>query len=317
MKLIPLRVGFRINIMMSEKIKITECPRDAIQGLQNYIPTRLKVEYLNKLLQVGFDTLDFGSFVSPQAVPQMKDTAQVVEKLDLASSSTKLLAIIPYRCGYDKVDACKFEEITYVGYPLSVSETFQLKNVHTSYKDSFEKVKEIQEGLVEHPGKRLQIYISMAFGNPYGDEWNIDIINNTVKKLKELDITNIALSDTIGLGKPENIEEIFRIMINEYPEIEFGAHFHSKRSEWKEKVDAAFLGGCRKFDGALSGYGGCPLSGYDMIGNVATENLLAYFEERNIDLGLNKENLSEALEFAPHVFKHNQTYIPPAPYYDF
>ena len=302
---------------MNEKIKITECPRDAIQGLRNFIPTRLKAEYINSLLRVGFDTLDFGSFVSPQAVPQMKDTPQVVEKLDLAASSTKLLAIIPYRCGYDKVDACKFEEITYVGYPLSVSETFQLKNVHTSYEDSFEKVKEIHEGLQSYPGKKLQIYISMAFGNPYGDDWNIDIIHKTVEKLNKLGITNIALSDTVGMGQPEDIEEIFKVMINDFPDIEFGAHFHSKPSEWKEKVDAAFTGGCRKFDGALSGYGGCPLSGYDMIGNIATENLISYFEEKNIDLHLDKEKLKEAAEIAPHVFKHNQVYIPPAPYYDF
>ena len=302
---------------MNGKIKITECPRDAIQGLQNYIPTRLKAEYMNKLLQVGFDTLDFGSFVSPQAVPQMKDTPQVIEKLDLGASSTKLLAIIPYKCGYDKIDACKFEEITYVGYPLSVSETFQLKNVHTSYKKSFEKVMEIQDGLALYPSKKLQIYISMAFGNPYGDEWNLDIIDSTVDRLVKYGIRNIALSDTVGLGKAEDINAIFSFMINKYPDVEFGAHFHSKPSEWKEKVDAAYSGGCRKFDGALSGYGGCPLSGYDMIGNIATENLIAFFDDKNIALGLNREKLNEAAKIAPHVFKHNPVYIPPAPYYDF
>ncbi len=302
---------------MNEKIKITECPRDAIQGLQHYIPTRLKAEYINKLLQVGFDILDFGSFVSPNAVPQMKDTPQVIEKLDLGASSTDLLAIIPYKCGYDKIDACRFEEITYVGYPLSVSETFQLKNVHTSYENSFEKVKEIQDGLAEYSHKKLRIYISMAFGNPYGDKWNLDILDRTVEKLIKCGIKDIALSDTVGLGKPEDIEEIFSIMINKYPDAEFGAHFHSMPKDWKAKVEAAYSGGCLKFDSALSGYGGCPLSGYDMVGNIATEDLIVFFEEKNFDLGLNKEKLIEAAEIASRLFKHNPVYIPPVPYYDF
>jgi len=302
--------------MPNEKVKITECPRDAIQGLRNFIPTRLKAEYINQLLQVGFDTLDFGSFVSPRAVPQMKDTPQVLERLDLATSSTKLLAIIPYKCGYDEVDACQFEEISYVGFPLSISETFQLKNVRSTFNDSFERVKEIQSGLSGH-SKELLVYISMAFGNPYGDEWNIDIINSTVSKLQGLGIKTIALSDTVGISKPKDIELIFKTMINEYPEIEFGAHFHTTPKRWHEKIEAAYLGGCRRFDGSLKGFGGCPLSGYDLVGNMPTENLISYFDENNIKLDIDMEAFMNAASMAPKVFEHNSFYKAPTPYYDF
>jgi len=302
---------------MNDVIKITECPRDAIQGLRNFIPTRLKAEYINQLLQVGFDTLDFGSFVSPRAVPQMKDTPQVLERLDLASSSSKLLAIIPYKCGYDELDACQFEEITYVGFPLSISETFQLKNVRSSFEDSFDRVREIQDSLSGRATKELLVYISMAFGNPYGDEWNIDIINATISKLNNFGIRTIALSDTVGISKPEDIEMIFKAMISEYPQIEFGAHFHTTAATWKEKVDAAFLGGCRRFDGALKGFGGCPLSGYDLVGNMPTENLISYFDEKKIELNLNMEAFFEAAALAPKVFEHNSFYKAPTPFYDF
>lgn len=302
---------------MIEQIKITECPRDAIQGLRNFIPTHLKVEYINTLLKVGFDTLDFGSFVSPKAIPQMRDTTHVLEQLDLASSSSKLLAIIPYKCGYDEVDACQYSEITYVGFPLSISETFQLKNVRSTFEDSFLRVAEIQDGLKDFSDKELLVYISMAFGNPYGDPWNIDIIHSTVSKLNDLGVRIIALSDTVGLSKPKDIETIFKTMIAEYPEIQFGAHFHTTPTTWEEKIDAAFTGGCRRFDGALQGFGGCPLSGYDLVGNMPTENLIAYFTDKGIELNLNMDEFHKAQEIAPKVFTHNPIYIPPTPYYNF
>jgi hydroxymethylglutaryl-CoA lyase len=300
-----------------EKVKLTECPRDAIQGLRNYIPTHLKAEYINSLLKVGFDTIDFGSFVSPRAVPQMKDSADVLEKLDLASSSSKLLAIVPFKCGFGELNACSFEEISYLGFPLSISETFQNKNVRSTFEDSFRIVEEIQENIKDMKNKELLVYISMAFGNPYGDTWSVDIVSSTAERLNKLNIKTIALSDTVGISNPKDIKNLFDTLIPAYPEIEFGAHFHTTAQTWEGKVAAAYEGGCRRFDGALKGYGGCPLSGYDMVGNMPTENLIHFFETNNVQTGINQDALAQVWEIALKVFSHNPIYIPPVPYYNY
>ena len=300
-----------------DRVKLTECPRDAIQGLRTYIPTHIKVEYVNALLKLGFDTIDFGSFVSPHAIPQMRDTAEVLEELDLASSSSKLLAIVPYKCGIDEVNPCLYEEITYLGFPLSVSETFQLKNVRSTYEHSFDVVAEIMDSIRDNSNKELLVYLSMAFGNPYGDPWNEGVVANAVERLSKLGVRTIALSDTVGISKPKEVEKIFSAMIGAFPHIEFGAHFHTTPAKWEEKIDAAYLGGCRRFDGAFKGYGGCPLSGFDMVGNMPTENMISYFEKRKIETGINMELLPGIWEIALKVFTHNPIYIPPVPFYGY
>jgi len=278
-------------------MKIIECPRDAMQGISAFIPTDIKAAYINQLLKVGFDTIDFGSFVSPKAIPQLKDTAEVLAKLDLENTSSKLLAIIANTRG--AVDACNFEEINYLGFPLSVSEQFQQRNTKKSIAQALSTVEEIQNLSVKN-NKELVVYLSMAFGNPYGENNHPDIVAELTEKLHQLEIGIVALSDTIGVSSPTNIAPLFSTLIQEYPSIEFGAHFHTTPDKWEEKVESAYQNGCRRFDAALKGYGGCPMAKDDLVGNMPTEKLITYFTE---DLGLNGVELEKSLSLSTSVFK--------------
>jgi hydroxymethylglutaryl-CoA lyase len=276
------------NKSLKNKMKLIECPRDAIQGLHQFISTEKKVKYINLLLESNlFDTIDFGSFVSPKAIPQMADTVEVVKKLDLSTSKSKLLAIIANERGAN--DDCQFEEISYLGYPFSISETFQLRNTNATIFESLERVKTIHE-ITQKANKQLVIYISMGFGNPYGDEWNAEIAINWVDELQKIGIKIFSLSDTVGIAKPESIKYLFQNLIPKYPTLEFGAHLHTTPDSWKEKIDAAYNAGCRRFDGAILGYGGCPMAADDLVGNMATENLLTYAHTTEQDSINNKIN---------------------------
>ncbi|MCF0057485.1 hydroxymethylglutaryl-CoA lyase [Dyadobacter sp. CY356] len=272
-------------------MKIIECPRDAWQGHHPFIPTEQKTEYLNKLLRVGFDTIDFGSFVSAKAMPQVSDTAEIISKLDLSNSSTKLLSIVANERGAS--EACAFDEISYLGYPFSISETFQLRNTNATIQASLKRVQEIQK-LCEQNNKKLVIYISMGFGNPYGDLWNPEIVLQWIEKLSALGITIFSLADTVGLASIDDISSLFNQLISANPDLEFGAHFHTKPEEWKNKIEAAYNAGCRRFDGALLGYGGCPMAQDDLVGNMPTERLLDFIIEKKEPNLLDLNALEEA-----------------------
>ena len=280
------------------RVWVTECPRDAMQGIHDFIPTGLKIEYLNALLRVGFDRLDFGSFVSPKAIPQLSDTAQVLAGLEL-SQSTKLLAIIANLRG--ATEASSFDAISFLGYPFSVSETFQRRNTNSGIADSFETVKRIQEQAVK-TGKELLVYISMAYGNPYGDVWNSDVVIDWISKLRESGIRKIALADTVGLANAKEVAYLTEAVIREFPEIEVGAHLHCKPGNWKDKVEAAFGAGCRHFDAAIKGYGGCPMAEDDLVGNLATENLIQYLNEKNVETLIKPDEFNNAVHVSNLVF---------------
>ena len=278
-------------------IKLIECPRDAMQGWKDFIPTETKIEYINKLLEVGFDTIDVGSFVSPKAIPQMADTALVLPKLKMSDS--KLLAIIANARGAE--DAVQYDEITYLGFPFSISETFQLKNTNSTITDSLKTVESIQQLCVQHK-KEMVVYISMGFGNPYGDEYSSEIAIDWVEKLSSLGVKIFSMSDTVGVSNPDNISTIFSHLIKSFPSLEFGAHFHSTKETALEKIDAAFANQCIRFDSALNGIGGCPMAQNDLVGNLATEQVIGYFEQKNIELNLNKIALGEAMIMASGIF---------------
>lgn len=283
----------------SAELKLIECPRDAMQGIHEFIPTDVKARYINQLLKVGYDTLDFGSFVSPKAIPQMKDTAEVLSKLHIEQSDTKLLAIVANTRG--AVDAVQFDEISYLGYPFSISETFQLRNTNATIAESLVRVEEIHNLAIKN-GKEAVIYISMGFGNPYGDEWNVNICSKWVDKLADMGIRIMALSDTIGVATPDSISYLFEHLIPAFPDVEFGAHLHSPPYNWLPRIDAAYKSGCRRFDSALRGYGGCPMAKDELTGNMATENLLQYFSEHNVATGIDMDAFKKALKISETVF---------------
>ncbi|HEV7348887.1 hydroxymethylglutaryl-CoA lyase [Telluribacter sp.] len=272
-------------------MKIIECPRDAWQGYHPFIPTEQKVKYLNTLLRVGFDTLDFGSFVSAKAMPQVSDTELVVRQLDLTGTTTRLLAIVANERGAQ--EACQHEAISYLGYPFSISETFQLRNTNATIVESVGRVEAIQELCRQH-GKELVIYISMGFGNPYGDPWNAGVALHWVEQLATLDIRIFSLADTVGVAGADDIQTIFSQLVLSRPDLEFGAHFHTTPTNWREKVLAAYKAGCRRFDGALFGYGGCPMAQDTLVGNMPTENLLDFVQDKQELLPLDYEALAEA-----------------------
>lgn len=281
-------------------MKIIECPRDAMQGIKHWIPTDLKIKYINELLNVGFDTLDFGSFVSPKAIPQLKDTEEVLSKLNLSETKSKLLAIVANERG--AIDACRFDEIQFLGYPFSISEEFQKRNTNASIEESLSRVEAIQNLCLKH-NKRLVIYISMGFGNPYGEQWSPDIAAHWSNRLaSELDIKILALSDTIGVSNPNNIDQLFSTLIPEFPKVEFGAHLHSTIETRMEKIEAAYNAGCKRFDGAIKGYGGCPMAADDLVGNMATEDLLLFATNNKLELNLNSEALANATAISNEVF---------------
>ncbi|HEX9601094.1 MAG TPA: hydroxymethylglutaryl-CoA lyase [Mariniflexile sp.] len=272
---------------MSSEIKIIECPRDAMQGIKQFIPTEKKAQYIQSLLRVGFDTIDFGSFVSPKAIPQMVDTAEVLSMLDLSNTTSKLLAIIANTRGAE--DACKHAEINYLGYPFSISENFQMRNTHKTIAQSVVTLSEILE-VANKANKEVVVYISMGFGNPYGDPWNVGIVGEWTERLSNMGVKILSLSDTIGSSNPESIRYLFSNLIPQYTNIEFGAHLHTTASSWFEKVDAAYKSGCKRFDGAIQGYGGCPMAKDELTGNMPTEKLLSYFTSQ-------KNNSLNALSF--------------------
>jgi hydroxymethylglutaryl-CoA lyase len=283
----------------TQHLALVECPRDAMQGLHEFIPTKDKIRYINKLLEVGFDTIDFGSFVSHKAVPQMKDTAEVLNGLNMQNSGTSLLAIIANLRGAE--DACRFPEIGYLGFPLSLSETFQERNTNKSIEEAFVSIGEIQNLCIRHK-KKLVTYLSMGFGNPYGDPYDKAYIEQFVTRLDQLEIEIICPSDTIGVSNPANITALFSSLINKFPHIEFGAHLHSTPATSIEKTEAAWMAGCRRFDGALKGFGGCPMATDELTGNIATEKTIQFFENNKIDLKIDKHRLNEALIMASEIF---------------
>lgn len=277
-------------------IKIVECPRDAMQGMKEFIPTEQKIEYINALLKVGFHTIDFGSFVSEKAIPQMKDTRAVLAGLDLDHTKSKLLAIVANQRG--ATDAAEYEEIDFIGYPFSISETFQMRNTNSTIEESFVRVSEIQE-ICKRNDKKLVVYVSMGFGNPYGDLYSPDIAIAWSDRLyRELGIDIIALSDTIGVATPDIITELYSNLIPAIPQVEFGAHMHTTPDTWHEKIDAAYKAGCRRFDGAMKGFGGCPMAKDDLTGNMPTELMLTYFENKSEMPLLNQEALNTSLALA-------------------
>ena len=265
---------------MDRSIKIIECPRDAMQGIKTFIPTDLKVKYIQSLLRVGFDTLDFGSFVSPKAIPQMRDTKAVLDKLDLSSTSTKLLSIVANLRGAEM--ACSIDSIDYLGFPFSISENFQMRNTHKTISESEIVLKDILE-ITQKSNKKLVVYMSMAFGNPYGDSWDVDIVSEWADRLHSMGVEILSLSDTIGSSKPESISYLFSNLIPKFPHIEFGAHLHTHPNSWYEKLNAAYKAGCYRFDGAIQGFGGCPMASDSLTGNMPTEKIISYFNSENID----------------------------------
>jgi hydroxymethylglutaryl-CoA lyase len=281
------------------EIKLIECPRDAMQGWKKFIPTEKKIEYINSLLKVGFDTIDFGSFVSQKAIPQMADTRDIVRSLELGASSTKLLAIVANMRGAE--EASVFDEITYLGFPFSVSETFQQRNTNSSIDQSLERVEDIQNLCIK-TGKQLVVYMSMGFGNPYGDLYDEEIVFEWVNKLVAMDIGIISLADTVGVATPAQVYDVTSYLVESLPGTEIGVHLHSTVENWKEKLTAAVKAGCKRFDGALKGIGGCPMADDELVGNMDSELMINYFEQNNLLAGLNKEALSESLRIAGEIF---------------
>lgn len=280
-------------------IKLIECPRDAMQGWKTFIPTETKIEYINSLLKVGFDTIDFGSFVSPKAIPQMADTKEVIRSLDFEISNSKLLAIVANPRGAE--DASVYDQITYLGFPFSVSETFQQRNTNSSIQESLGRVEEIQNICVKSD-KELVVYISMGFGNPYDDPYDEDIVFEWVNQLVAMDIKIISLADTVGVATTEQVYDMTSYLIESLPGIEIGVHLHSTPANWEEKLEAATRAGCKRFDGALKGIGGCPMANDELVGNMNTELMIQYFKEQNMLPTLNEYALLESLQIAGEIF---------------
>jgi hydroxymethylglutaryl-CoA lyase len=282
-----------------EKIKIIECPRDAMQGIKPFIPTERKVDYIQALLRVGFDTIDFGSFVSPKAIPQMVDTAEVLAQLDLSQTQSKLLAIIANTQGAELASVHK--EIQYLGFPFSISENFQMRNTHKTIAESLVTLQEILN-IADKSNKEVVTYISMGFGNPYGDVWNVDVVGEWTEKLANMGVKILSLSDTIGSSTPEVIDYLFSNLIPKYPNIEFGAHLHTTPDKWHEKIDAAYKAGCRRYDGAIQGFGGCPMAKDDLTGNMPTEKMLSYFTQQKANTNTSPMSFESAYNVASRLF---------------
>lgn len=282
-----------------EPIKIIECPRDAMQGIKTLIPAAKKAYYIQSLLRVGFDTIDFGSFVSPKAIPQMHDTAEVLSMLDLSQTKSKLLAIIANTQG--AVSAAEHSEIQYLGYPFSISENFQMRNTHKTIAESLVTLQEILN-IADQSNKEVVAYLSMGFGNPYGDPWDVEIVGEWTEKLSNMGVKILSLSDTVGSSTPDVIDYLFSNLIPKYPKIEFGAHLHTVPEKWFEKIDAAYNAGCRRFDGAIQGFGGCPMAKDDLTGNMPTEKLLSYFTTKKEPTGTSPMSFESSYNEATKLF---------------
>ena len=283
------------------KVKIIECPRDAMQGIRDFIPTQQKIDYIQSLLRVGFDTIDFGSFVSAKVIPQMQDTARVLAGLDLSQTQSKLLAIIASTRGAE--EAAQYKQIDYLGFPFSISENFQMRNTHKTIVESLVSLQEILD-IAHANNKQVVTYLSMGFGNPYGDPWNVDIVGEWTERLANMGVKIISLSDTIGSSTPEIIDYLFSHLIPQYANIEFGAHLHTNPTQWFEKLDAAYQSGCHRFDGAIQGFGGCPMAKDELVGNMPTEKMLSYFTAKKVDCNLNSLSFESAYNEARKVFLH-------------
>jgi hydroxymethylglutaryl-CoA lyase len=284
---------------LENNIKIIECPRDAMQGIKPFIPTERKVAYLQSLLRVGFDTIDFGSFVSPKAIPQMQDTAEVLSQLDLSQTSSKLLAIIANTQG--AISASQHDAIQYLGFPFSISENFQMRNTHKTIAESLITLQEIL-AIADATNKEVVTYISMGFGNPYGDPWNVEIVGEWTQKLAQMGVKILSLSDTVGSSTPDVISYLFSNLIPQYPHIEFGAHLHTTPDKWFEKIDAAYKAGCRRYDGAIQGFGGCPMAKDDLTGNMPTEKMLSYFTQQKANTHTSPMSFESAYNEATKLF---------------
>ncbi|MGY8933690.1 MAG: hydroxymethylglutaryl-CoA lyase [Flavobacteriales bacterium] len=282
-----------------QNVKIIECPRDAMQGVRDWIPTKEKAQFIQSLLDCGFDTIDFGSFVSPKAIPQMKDTSELLSLLDVSNTESQLLAIVANIRGAE--DAVMYNEIDYLGYPFSISENFQMRNTHKTIAQSIETLQEILN-LADSKNKKVVAYLSMGFGNPYGDPWNVDIVGEWTEKLSNMGVKILSLSDTVGSSTPDIITYLFSELITKYPSIEFGAHLHTTTTKWKEKVSAAYLAGCRRFDGAIQGFGGCPMAKDDLTGNMPTEKMLSYFAAEKVITNINSMSFENAYNEASKIF---------------
>jgi hydroxymethylglutaryl-CoA lyase len=285
--------------MANNSIQLIECPRDAMQGWQHFIPTEKKIEYINSLIAVGYDTIDFGSFVSPKAIPQMADTVAVLKKLKISNSSSKLLTIIANTRG--AAEAVFFDQITYLGFPFSISPTFQLRNTNSTQQQSLQSIDEIQALCVKHK-KQLVVYLSMGFGNPYNDAYNEEILLHWADEMVKRKIEIISLADTVGLGTKEQISIALKTLIPKYTSTTFGVHLHSTKFNWEEKLQASVDAGCKRFDGALKGIGGCPMAQDDLVGNMDSEKMIAYFEEQQLFNNYNKEALAKSLRLAEEIF---------------
>jgi hydroxymethylglutaryl-CoA lyase len=286
-----------VNMQLS--LKLVECPRDAMQGWPHFISTEKKIQYLNSLLKVGFDTLDFGSFVSPKAIPQMADTKEVISKLDLKDTNTKLLAIVANTRGAE--EAVVYDQISYLGFPFSLSPTFQMRNANSSMEESVQRVESILELCIKNH-KELVVYLSMGFGNPYGDVYNEEILLHWANEMISRGITVLSLADTVGVATPEQIHVALKTLIPKYPGISIGVHLHSTPQNWRSKVDAAINAGCTRFDGALKGIGGCPMAQDELVGNMDTELMIPYFEEKTVLKHINHEALNNSLQIAAEIF---------------
>ena len=282
-------------------IKIVECPRDAMQGIKQWIPSEIKLDYLQSVLSVGFDVVDFGSFVSKRAIPQMSDSAYIIDQLDLSNTTSKLLAIVANERG--ALDACSHSSLSFLGFPFSISEIFQMRNTNKSINESFEELKKIKT-ISEKYSKNLVVYLSMGFGNPYGEPWNYEIVDKWIDKLSDLKIQVISLSDTIGTAVPDDIFNIFSNIIPRYTQVEFGAHFHTRPDDWFKKIDSAYRAGCKRFDGAIQGFGGCPMAKDELTGNLPTEKLISYFNTLNKKTSINSLNFESCYNHALRLFSN-------------
>ncbi len=281
------------------ELKMIECPRDAMQGMAHFVPTSLKIAYLNQLLSMGFDTLDCGSFVSPKAIPQMRDTAEVLDSLDLGNSNTQLLVIAANLRG--AIEASEFDQVNAIGFPMSISPTFQLRNTNSSIDEAYKTVDQMQQLCVKS-NKNLVVYLSMGFGNPYGDTWNVELTAEWAFKMSQIGVRTISLSDTVGTAQLSDIDGLFKLLMKELPQVEFGAHLHTNPAFFEPKLAAAYSAGCRRFDGAIKGYGGCPMASDQLTGNMPTELMLQWMDQNKIKHGIDSEKLTETLLMANQIF---------------
>ena len=282
-------------------VKVVECPRDAMQGIKTWIPTNEKINYVQSLLNVGFDVLDVGSFVSPRSIPQMKDSREVLESLDLKSTNSKLLYIVANLRGAN--EACHYSQIDFLGFPFSISENFQMRNTNKTIDDAIDVLKGIIS-ISEKNNKKVVVYLSMGFGNPYGDEWDYEVLEKWISIINSLGVKTISISDTIGVSTPTKIDKVFKNSIKQFPRIEFGAHFHTKPSNWFEKIDSAYKAGCRRFDTAIQGFGGCPMAGDELTGNFPTEKLINYLNQKKEPININLLNFETSYNEATKIFSN-------------